>query len=237
MLITFNFSYLESFFVVFYLSFNFFLAPGASAPDDFTQHRNHLYSAMKKRRQRLKTTLQDVQQWLRNNPIPDLHTLQPNTTDNPLKTSVSIYSISPHHPTQLSFPNSNHPPPSTNIQTKNALVLPAAQSLRQTLSTSLHLHSTGHSSPTLQCERRLSPISDRGVSAPHSISGKGVLLPRFFIFFFSFLFLPALHHPPLLCQMQPPPPLEFSATRPPPPLCLAWDTDTHLGAPTPWSSA
>ena len=33
MLITFNFSYLENFFVVFYLSFNFFLAPGASAHD------------------------------------------------------------------------------------------------------------------------------------------------------------------------------------------------------------
>ena len=33
MLITFNFSYLESFFVVFYLSFNFILAPGASAHD------------------------------------------------------------------------------------------------------------------------------------------------------------------------------------------------------------
>ena len=34
MLITFNFSYLENFFVVFYLSFNFILAPGASAPDE-----------------------------------------------------------------------------------------------------------------------------------------------------------------------------------------------------------
>ena len=33
MLISFNFSYLENFFVVFYLSFNFFLAPRASAHD------------------------------------------------------------------------------------------------------------------------------------------------------------------------------------------------------------
>ena len=33
MLITFNLSYLENFFVVFYLSFNFILAPGASAHD------------------------------------------------------------------------------------------------------------------------------------------------------------------------------------------------------------
>ena len=77
----------------------------------YTQHISHLYSAMKKRRQRLKTTLQDVQQWLRNNPIPDLHTLQPDTSDNPWKNSVSIYSTSAHHPTQLSFPKIKPPAP------------------------------------------------------------------------------------------------------------------------------
>ena len=77
----------------------------------YTQHRNHLYSAMKKRRQRLKTTLQDVQQWLRINPIPDSHTLQPDTTDNPCKNSVSIYSTSAHHPTQLSFAKMKSPDP------------------------------------------------------------------------------------------------------------------------------
>ena len=133
----------------------------------YTQHRNHLYSAMKKQRQRVKTTLQDVQQSLRNNPIPDPHTLQPDTTDNPWKSSVSIYSTSAHHPTQLSFPKIKSPAPINKHPNKNALVLPAAQSLRQTPSTSLHLHSTGHSSRTLQCERRLSSTGDRGVSAPH----------------------------------------------------------------------
>ena len=49
----------------------------------YTQHRNHLYTAMKTRRQRLKTILHDVQRWLRDNPIPNLHTLQADTTDNP----------------------------------------------------------------------------------------------------------------------------------------------------------
>ena len=70
----------------------------------YTQHRNHLYTAMKTRRQRLKTILQDVQQWLRDNLIPDLHTLQPHTTYNPWRDAVSIYSTSAHHPTPLSFP-------------------------------------------------------------------------------------------------------------------------------------
>ena len=69
-----------------------------------TQHRNHLYTAMKTRHQRLKTILQDVQQWLRDSPIPNPHTLQPDTTGNPCKKTVSIYSTSAHHPTQLSFP-------------------------------------------------------------------------------------------------------------------------------------
>ena len=133
----------------------------------YTQHRNHLYSAMKKRRQRLRTTLQDVQQWLRNNAIPDLHTLQPDTTDNPRKSSVSIYSTSAHHPSQLSFPKIKSPAPINKHPNKNALVPPAAQSLRQTPSSSLHLHSTGPSSPTLQCKGRLSSTSHRGVSAPH----------------------------------------------------------------------
>ena len=41
MLITFNFPYLESFFVVFYLSFNFILAPGASASDLEAKPRGH----------------------------------------------------------------------------------------------------------------------------------------------------------------------------------------------------
>ena len=71
---------------------------------NYTHHRNHLHTAMKTRRQRLKTILQDVQQWLRDNPIPDLHTLQPDTTDNPWKNPISVYSTSAHHPTQLSFP-------------------------------------------------------------------------------------------------------------------------------------
>ena len=39
MLITFNFSYLENSFVVFYLSFNFILAPGASAHEGFDHRR------------------------------------------------------------------------------------------------------------------------------------------------------------------------------------------------------
>ena len=38
MLITFNFSYLENFFVVFYFSFNFILAPGASAHVSSSPH-------------------------------------------------------------------------------------------------------------------------------------------------------------------------------------------------------
>ena len=66
---------------------------------------------MKGRRQRLKTTLQDIQQWLRNDPIPDLHTLQPDTTDDPRKDSVSIYSTSAHYPIQLSFPKTKTPAP------------------------------------------------------------------------------------------------------------------------------
>ena len=41
MLITFNFSYLENFFIVFYLSFNFILAPGASAHETTRLHRVH----------------------------------------------------------------------------------------------------------------------------------------------------------------------------------------------------
>ena len=70
----------------------------------YSQHRNPLYTAMKTQHQRLKTILQDVQQWLRDNPIPNLHTLQPDTTDNPWKIALSIYSTSAHHPTPLSFP-------------------------------------------------------------------------------------------------------------------------------------
>ena len=129
----------------------------------YTQQRNHLYSAMKKRRQRLKTTLQDVQLWLRNN--PRLCSQTPLTA--PEGTQSQSTAHQPTTPLNSLSQKLNHLPPSTNIQTKNALVLRAAQSLRQILSISLHLHSTGHSSPTLQCERRFSSTSDRQVSAPH----------------------------------------------------------------------
>ena len=34
-----------------------------------------------------------------------------------------------------------------------------------------------------------------------------------------------------------PPPTEAFGNHDPPTLCRAWDTHTHLGAPTPWCSA
>ena len=105
-----------------------------------TQIKNHLHTAMKTRRQRLKTILQDVQQWVRDNPIPDLHTIQPYTTENLWK---NLFPSTAHQlttPLNSSFPKLNHPPPLTNTQTKSALVQHAAQSLKQTLSTSTHLH-------------------------------------------------------------------------------------------------
>ena len=113
----------------------------------YTQHRNHLYTAMKTRRQRLKTKLQDVQQWLRDNPIPNLHTLQLDTTDNPWKNPVSIYSTSAHHPTPLSFPEIKSSAPLNKHPNKKRS---SATHRTVTKTNTLHLSTPPPTAPTSQ---------------------------------------------------------------------------------------
>ena len=70
----------------------------------YFQHLQNLKTAFKYRRKRLKTALQETQTWLRQNPINDLHLLQPDSTDNPWNNQYSIYSTSSHNPTLLTYP-------------------------------------------------------------------------------------------------------------------------------------
>ena len=58
----------------------------------YFQHLQNLKTAFKHRRKRLKTALQETQTWLRQNPINDLHLLQPDSEDNPWNNQYSIYS-------------------------------------------------------------------------------------------------------------------------------------------------
>ena len=72
----------------------------------YFQHQQNLKTAFKYRRNRLKTALQETQTWLRQNPINDLHLLQPDSadSDNPWNNQYFIYSTSSHNPTLLTYP-------------------------------------------------------------------------------------------------------------------------------------
>ena len=74
----------------------------------YTKHRNHLYTAMRTWRQHLKTKLQDIQQWLRDNSIPNLHSLQPDTTDDPGKILIPSTAHQPIIPLNSHSPKLDH---------------------------------------------------------------------------------------------------------------------------------
>ena len=76
----------------------------------YFQHLQNLKTAFKYRRKRLKTALQETKTWLRQNPINDLHLLQPDSTDNRWNNQYSIYSISSHNPTLLPYPKRTNTP-------------------------------------------------------------------------------------------------------------------------------
>ena len=70
----------------------------------YFQHLQNLKTAFKYRRKRLKIALQETHTWLRQNPINDLHLLQPDSADNPWNNQYSIYSTSSYNPTLLTYP-------------------------------------------------------------------------------------------------------------------------------------
>jgi hypothetical protein len=92
----------------------------------YFQHLQNLKTAFKHRRKRLKTALQETQTWLRQNPINDLHLLQPDSEDNPWNNQYSIYSTSSHNPTLLTYPKrtnttvtNKHPHKHRHVHSKN----------------------------------------------------------------------------------------------------------------------
>ena len=70
----------------------------------YFQHLQKLKTAFKYRRKKLKTALQETQTWLRQNPIKDLHLLQPDSADNPWNNLYSMYRTSAHDPALLTYP-------------------------------------------------------------------------------------------------------------------------------------
>ena len=92
----------------------------------YFQHLQNLKTAFKYRRERLKTALQETQTWLRQNPINDLHLLQPDSADNPWNNHYSIYSTSSHNPSLLTYPKrtntkvaNRHPHKHRHVHSKN----------------------------------------------------------------------------------------------------------------------
>ena len=92
----------------------------------YFQHLKNLKTAFKYRRKRLKTALQETQTWLRQNPINDLHLLQPDSADNPWNNQYSIHSTSSHNPTLLTYPKrtnttvtNKHPHKHRHVHSKN----------------------------------------------------------------------------------------------------------------------
>ena len=92
----------------------------------YFQHLQNLKTAFKHRRKRLKTALQETQTWLRQNPINDLHLVQPDSEDNPWNNQYSIYSTSSHNPTLLTYPKrtnttvtNKHPHKQRHVHSKN----------------------------------------------------------------------------------------------------------------------
>ena len=87
---------------------------------------SNLKTAFKHRRKRLKTALQETQTWHRQNPINDLHLLQPDSEDNPWNNQYSIYSFSSQNPTLLTYPKrtnttvtNKHPHKHRHVHSKN----------------------------------------------------------------------------------------------------------------------
>ena len=119
---------------------------------NYTQHKNHLHSAMKTRCQRLKKILQDIQQWLRDNPIPDLHTLQRDTADNPWNNPIFVYSTSAHHPTQLPFPKIKSSTPLNKSPNKKR-----SSATHRTVTKTTTLHLTTPPAPTADTPQVTTP--------------------------------------------------------------------------------
>ena len=92
----------------------------------YFQHLQIIKTAFKYRRRRLKTALQETQTWLRQNPINDLHLLQPDSADNAWNNQYSIHSTSSHNPTLLTYRKrtnttvaNKHPHKHRHVHSKN----------------------------------------------------------------------------------------------------------------------